>query len=291
MLIIIVVIQIFLCSIIVKWIQQTDQENLTKNDVENLFKKILSFINEEYGVGYIEILKLLKIYINNEFKEDKPDPLKIINNAVCIIKNLHPNQFNLVINGFHLRNYNKLKKYGIEFPLLNPNKKNSFPEIFQNIENKLIVIDRMDKYDEKTRLNFFLEFKGENKYLITINEILQKLKKDKLIDLDNIYQDIELTKENIRYLIDQNEKEKSKNKELINDCAKMVDKCAKMAYKCSKMSEQINELQNKIKSVSINLKKSQENKGVLITELFNANLKKLKNLKIKLIIIIIEKPV
>ena len=138
----------------------------------------------------------------------------------------------------------------------------------------------MDKYNEITRLNFFLEFKGENKYLITINEILQNLRKDKLIDLDNIYQDIELTKENNRYLIEQNEKEKLKNKELINDCAEMSDKCAemsdkcaKMTDKCAKMTDQINKLQNKIKSVSTELKKSQEKKDELITELFNANLK------------------
>jgi hypothetical protein len=274
------VVQFFLSSIIVKWIQQTDQEFLSKNKVENLFNKILSFINEEYGDSYINILKLLKIFIIDEIKKDKPLPLKVINNAVCIIKNLHPNQFKSIINNFHIQNYNKLKKYGIEFPSLNPKNKNSFSGIFQNIENKLIVVDRMDKYNEITRLNFFLEFKGENKYLITINEILQNLRKDKLIDLDNIYQDIELTKENNRYLIEQNEKEKLKNKELINDCAEisdkcaeMSDKCAKMTDKCAKMTDQINKLQNKIKSVSTELKKSQEKKDELITELFNANLK------------------
>ena len=37
------VVQFFLSSIIVKWIQQTDQEFLSKNEVENLFNKILSF--------------------------------------------------------------------------------------------------------------------------------------------------------------------------------------------------------------------------------------------------------
>ena len=110
--------------------------------------------------------------------------MKVINNAVCIIKNLHLNQFKLIINDFHIQNYNKLKKYGIEFPSLNPKNKNSFPGIIQNIENKLIVVDRMDKYNEKTRLNFFLEFKDKNKCLITITEILQNLRKDKLIDLD-----------------------------------------------------------------------------------------------------------
>ena len=53
----------------------------------------------------------------------------------------------------------------------------------------------------------------------------------------------------------------------------MSNKCTDMSDKCEKMSDQINELQNKIKSVSTELKKSQENKDVLITELFNANLK------------------
>ena len=164
-----------LSTILVQWINKTNPEFLSKNDVENLFKDILSFINEEYGTSYIKILELLKIYKTDKINEQKPLPLNAINNAAIIIKNLHPNQFKLTINEFHVQNYNKLKKYGIEFRSLNPKNKNSFPEIFQNIENKLIVIDRMDKYNEKARLNFFLEFKGENEYLFTINEIVHKI--------------------------------------------------------------------------------------------------------------------
>ena len=75
---------------------------------------------------------------------------------------------------------------------------------------------------------FFLEFKGENEYLITINEILQNLRKDKLVDLVNVYQDIELTREYTKFLLDRNEKEKIKNEELINECAKMSDQCTTM---------------------------------------------------------------
>ena len=261
-----VVAQIFLSTILVQWINKTNPEFLSKNDVENLFKDILSFINEEYGTSYIKILELLKIYKTDEINEEKPLPLNVINNAAIIIKNLHPNQFNLAINEFHVQNYNKLKKYGIEFRSLNPKNKNSFPEIFQNIENKLIVIDRMDKYNEKARLNFFLEFKGENEYLIPINEILQNLRKDKLVDLDNVYQDIELTREYTKFLLDRNEKEKIKSEELINECAKMSDQC-------TTMTRQINELQNRIKSVSSELKKCQEIKDELSNNLFHANLK------------------
>ena len=229
-----------LSTILVQWINKTNPEFLSKNDVENLFKDILSFINEEYGTSYIKILELLKIYKTDEINEEKPLPLNVINNAAIIIKNLHPNQFKLTINVFHVQNYNKLKKYGIEFRSLNPKNNNSFAEIFQNIENKLIVIDRMDKYNEKARLNFFLEFKGENEYLITINEILQNLRKDKLVDLDNVYQDIELNREYTKFLLDRNEKEKNKNEELINECAKMSDKCAKMSDQCTTMTKQIN---------------------------------------------------
>ena len=93
-----VVAQIFLSTILVQWINKTNPEFLSKNDVENLFKDILSFINEEYGTSYIKILELLKIYKTDKINEQKPLPLNAINNAAIIIKNLHPNQFKLTIN-------------------------------------------------------------------------------------------------------------------------------------------------------------------------------------------------
>ena len=94
-------------------------------------------------------------------------------------------------------------------------------------------------------MNFFLEFKGENEYLFTINEILQNLRKYKLVDLVNVYQDIGLTREYTKFLLDRNEKEKIKNEELINECAKMSDQCITM-------TKQINELKIELNLLVLN---------------------------------------
>ena len=101
-------------------------------------------------------------------------------------------------------------------------------------------------------MNFFLEFKGENEYLFTINEILQNLRKYKLVDLVNVYQDIGLTREYTKFLLDRNEKEKIKNEELINECAKMSDKCSKMSDQCITMTKQINELKIELNLLVLN---------------------------------------
>ena len=77
----------------------------------------------------------------------------------------------------------------------------------------------------KKQTKFVLEFKEEKKYLIIINGIVQNLRKDKLIDLDNVYQDIELTKEK------NTENESYKNKNLMNDYTKMIEQNKKTQTK------------------------------------------------------------
>ena len=77
----------------------------------------------------------------------------------------------------------------------------------------------------KKQTKFVLEFKEEKKYLIIINGIVQNIRKDKLIDLDNVYQDIELTKEK------NTENESYKNKNLMNDYTKMIEQNKKTQTK------------------------------------------------------------
>ena len=143
------------------------------------------------------------------YKKEKVSKISSINeaiiNAKILIKNIHPNEFNSSISEFILKNYEEYKNYKIDVEKISPFKKQEFQKIFKHIKNIFSIIIRMEKYNEKSRLNFFNEFKGQDEYLSTINFLLSKMKKEKIYNLDNIYDDINLVIENNQFLLKKNE--------------------------------------------------------------------------------------
>ena len=89
----------------------------------------------------------------------------------------------------------------------------------------------MEKYNEKSRLNFFNEFKGQDEYLSTINFLLSKMKKEKIFNLDNIYDDINLVIENNHLLLKKNEELNKKLNSKIKEAEDMEFKAKQFEKK------------------------------------------------------------
>jgi hypothetical protein len=240
--------QICLCSILVKWIKTKGEVILNEKEIKGVFQTIISFINREYGEAFINIMSLLEVFKKDDYEIDKMTPVDAMKYSSNIVLNIHPKEFNITINSFYINNYEKIKKYCLEFNTLNPSQKKLFPSIFQNTLNKLLIIKRMDKYKEITRLNFFQEFKGEHYYLPIINEILLSLRKDKLIDLDDIFIDRELIKERIDLLFRQQQEQKEINKTLLKELNENIQKCDEVLQKYN----------NEVMSLTSNLNKKKK---------------------------------
>ena len=101
----------------------------------------------------------------------------------------------------------------------------------------------MEKYNEKSRLNFFNEFKGQDEYLSTINFLLSKMKKEKIYNLDNIYDDINLVIENNHLLLKKNEELNKKLNTKIQEAEDMEFKAKQFQTQLSKLKSELNECQ------------------------------------------------
>ena len=234
--------QLSLCAIATQWIKAKDNAASAEKEIAEVLEVIHNFIIREYGADYLELFDIMGLY-----KKEKVSKISSINeaiiNAKILIKNIHPNEFNSSISEFILKNYEEYKNYKIDVEKISPFKKQEFQKIFKHIKNIFSIIIRMEKYNEKSRLNFFNEFKGQDEFLSTINFLLSKMKKEKIYNLDNIYDDINLVIENNQHLLKKNEELNKKLNTKIQEAEDMEFKAKQFQTQLSKLKSELNECQ------------------------------------------------
>lgn len=264
------IVQIFLVSIVVQWIYTKNEIKLSKKQIQNALNPILAFIKSYYGNSYINIMSVLELFKEDEIKKDKPSSIEVMKSTANIIKNFHPIDFDILLSSYYINNYKEISQYKIEFPKIASSKK-PIKELFSNILANLLIIKGMHKYKVKSRLNFFFEFKDENYLLPQINDILLKTGRKKLINLVNMYEDEDLVKEKIQYLISKVKESKEYNTKIMQELEMKIRRGAELNRKISDLKMQINILSNELKYNKIKLGKSQKINDNLLNEILNLN--------------------
>ena len=276
--------QLSLCNIVVQWITTKGEVIISKKEIDRIFSILFKYIKREYGEKFFELADSIGLYKKDEIKEIK-SPLPAISNASIIIKNFHPNELNSSINAFILKDYQKYENYDIDYLKIVPCEKKLFIEQYLTVLNRLSIIDRMEKYVDKSRLDFFMEFKGDNSCLKEINLILTSMNKKPLINLDNEFQDIDLVIEKNNYLLKENENLSNKNRETllnldqkIKESEKLKEECEKFKDVCEKLKAEADILKGKAENLGNTLsekkkeiKKMEKTNNDISTQLFSIN--------------------
>lgn len=230
--------QLSLCSMCTQWIKTKEEVHLDKKEIERIFFSINNFVKREFGDSFFQLIKFLGIYDLDNVKLII-SPRDAIIKASLIIKNIHPYELNSSLNSFILKKLDKYELLGLTSLEITTVEKKQFIEKFENILNLLIVAQRMEKYRDKNRWDFFNEFKGENKFLSQINIILLYMKKAPLLNLTSEKQDLDLVIQKNEYLIQKNKKLSEENTKALQDVEELYSKVSIFKTK-------VEELQNKL---------------------------------------------
>ena len=247
--------QISLCSIVVQWITTKGEVVLEKKEINKVFEIIYNFIKKEYGQEFFELIKIMGLYDHNKLKEII-SPKEAISNASIIVKNVHPIYLNGSVNAFILGNYEKYKKYGINSLDIIPEEKYLFKKNYIKILNIIIIAQKMEKYKEKRRFDFF--------NLEAINFILSKMNKKPLSNLSDEKEDINLILEHNNDLVKENKEFQETSEKLLKD----LD--TKKNY-VNDLKKNINDLEVDLNNKINEVKKLKNKNKVLTDQLLEVN--------------------
>jgi hypothetical protein len=256
--------QISLCNIVVQWITTKGEVVLEKKEINKVFEIIHNFIKKEYGQEFFELIKIIGLYDHNKLKEII-SPKEAISNASIIIKNVHPSYLNGSVNAFILGNYEKYKKYGINSLDIIPEEKYLFKKNYIKILTIIIIAQKMEKYQEKRRFDFFTEFRNQKDYLEAINFILSKMNKKPLSNLSDEKQDINLILEHNNDLVKENKEFQETSEKLLKDLE------TKKNY-VNDLKKNINDLEVDLNNKIDEIKKLKNKNKVLTDQLLEVNL-------------------
>ena len=255
--------QISLCSIVVQWITTKGEVVLEKKEINKVFEIIYNFIKKEYGQEFFELIKIMGLYDHNKLKE-LISPKEAISNASIIIKNVHPSYLNGSVNAFILGNYEKYKKYGISSLDIILEEKSLFKKNYIKILNIIIIAQKMEKYQEKRRFDFFTEFRNQKDYLEAINFILSKMNKKPLSNLSDEKEDINLILEHNNDLVKENKEFQETSEKLLKDLE------TKKNY-VNDLKKNINDLEVDLNNKIDEIKKLKNKNKVLTDQLLEVN--------------------
>ena len=243
--------QLNLCAFLVPYIRSE------KIEKDNIFNPIICIIKTEYGNDFINILKFINVFNEEIITKNSPIPTPndIIKNAGSLINNFYPEKFNDSLNIYYLHNFDSLKKYNINFEILKPGEKGNFQKIFNDIYKIIYVFERIKKR-KITRYDFCNIFKGEDEkeYLPVVNHFLKNIKLKELKSFnENDDNDNELLKERISILIEEKEKKKEENKQLISELDEEIKENIELKKEIVILKEQLKKLEIKNEKIFKNL--------------------------------------
>lgn len=262
--------QLSLCGMVVEWITTKEEVKIKKSEIDRIFSILFKFVKREFGEKYFNLTQILGLYNLDDIKKIN-SPIPAITNAYNIIKNIHPIELNSAINAFVLKNYQKYEKYNTSYLKTEPNEKKFFINKYQTILKLFTIIDRMEKYDNKNRLDFFIEFKEDNAFLKEINLILKSMNKKPLINLVDEHQDIELVIENNYYLIKKNKELSNKNKEILKDLDLKIKEVDELKAQAEEFQKKTNSLKIQLSQKKNQIKKMDEMNNNITSQLIKIN--------------------
>ena len=242
--------QLYLASIISHLAKEKENKRIDNpKDIEYYFSVILNFIKKNFDEEYNEILEIIEVFNKDEIKD-----ITLLSNAIfkasILIQNIHPMELNASINSFILQNYKIYEDYNLKFNVDTPYNLDSFKTQYKKIKNLLNVINKIEKYKIKNRLDFFYKFQNQDEYLESINIILKGMDKEPLSDLKNDMQDMDLIEEKINFLQEKNKNLSDENKKLILDLDVKIKKASELNEKISKVGKELIDLKERIKKLN-----------------------------------------
>ena len=262
--------QLSLCNMVVEWITTKEEVKINKIEIDRIFSIIFKFVRREFGEEYFYLPHILGLYKIDDIKKID-SPISAVINASNIIKNIHPIELNSAIIAFVLKNSQKFEKYDTRYLQIVPCDKKNFNEKYRAIIKLLTIIERMEKYDDKNRFDFFIEFKGDNKFLNEINLILKRMNKKPLINLVDQHQDIELIIENNFYLIKKNKELSDDNKLVLKDLEQKIKEVDELKAKSKELQTKANSLKTELSKKKDQIKKMDEINNSISGQLFHIN--------------------
>ena len=162
-------------------IQTAKEKNIENNYIIKIDETITRILlTQENKKHYYDILQIIFSFNQNIFESNKTEKYAIY---FKIISLLNP-QFLLK----QIQKYMDAKKhfypqYNISLPFLDLEK-------LEEIYNILYILKRTEKFKTQERFEYFQEFQHQNKLLLAVNYILNKLGKNIIISLDKSTDDI-----------------------------------------------------------------------------------------------------
>ena len=263
--------QLSLCSMCTQWITTKEEVHIDKKEIARIFFSINNFVKREFGDSFFKLIKFIELYDLDNVKLII-SPKDAIIKARIIIKNIHPNEFRSSLNSFILKNYEKYEQLGLTSLEIAPVEKKQFIKNVEKILNLLLVAQRMEKYREKSRLDFFNEFKGKNEFLPHINFMLSKMNKIPLLNLNNENQDIDLVIQKNDYLIKENKELSEENTKTLLDLDIKIEEAKDLYSKLLEFQTKVKELQKELLNKKDVIKKIKENIDNLSNKSLEVNL-------------------
>ena len=273
--------QLYLASIISHLAKEKENKRIDNpKDIEYYFSVILNFIKKNFDEEYNEILEIIEVFNKDEIKD-----ITLLSNAIfkasILIQNIHPMELNASINSFILQNYKIYEDYNLKFNVDTPYNLDSFKTQYKKIKNLLNVINKIEKYKIKNRLDFFYKFQNQDEYLESINIILKGMDKEPLSDLKNDMQDMDLIEEKINFLQEKNKNLSDENKKLIKKASELNEKISKVGKELIDLKERIKKLNGELFDKNKEIQKKTKEYNDLFTQ-YTSNVISLNQIEIKL---------
>ena len=162
-------------------IQTAKEKNIENNYIIKIDETITRILlTQENKKHYYDILQIIFSFNQNIFESNKTEKYAIY---FKIISLLNPQFLLKQVQKYMDEKKHFYPQYNISLPFLDLEK-------LEEIYNILYILKRTEKFKTQERFEYFQEFQHQNKLLLAVNYILNKLGKNIIISLDKSTDDI-----------------------------------------------------------------------------------------------------
>lgn len=264
----------FLLSYHLVYMFHKDIINEEKQHHNSLFNQCAETFFEDTFEKYCEILKMIGLLDNKEDNDIQ------FHNKCLIIKNINSFEFNSAITNFALSNGN-IPQYNVSFQKIDSSDDvNIFQKKIISIYNLLDVIrNSIEMSLGNIRFNIFNKYINQTDKLDAVNEVLSSLKKHLLPHLDgkDLNFIISLSKENIKFLTNQNKEDSEIIKNLFKEIDPNQAQIKKMNENLSKTKSKLIDIEKRNLKMSEDLEQQIQYSNDIYEELQNIKYRDVSN--------------
>lgn len=233
--------QIKLVSFLSLWLNEfAEKQEILVNDANNILNILYKTVDAVCGLNYIGVLDKIGLLNYKGTNVKMYNPILLLKDAANIILNIHPNIFTQNLNEFIMLTKDDFMKY-FNFSYPDTSNFETYPIIFNEIYNNLIIFEKMKLYKEKTRYQFFIEFKNQKQFLNNINMVLSNMHEKNLLNLEKEPDDVDFLKQKIKNLLEKN---KIHKKNMENVQKELIKKKEELNVAENELNYTKNKLQN-----------------------------------------------